>query len=145
MFKNINMKISKIFCICAVLLLFTIAVASAVEISDFKAPNGFDDGIAESMDKDDFSITIEKYDKEFSFSPLKSDSFSNVTIKGKFAHFTDSFHEEVGAMELVKIGKNHQLVKCKYKDTDSSKIPECVKYLEEFNKINNLTAENIGK
>ena len=48
-------------------------------------------------------------------------------------------------MELIKIGKTHQLVKCKYKDTDSSKIPECVKYLEEFNKINNLTAENIGK
>lgn len=139
------MKISKIFCICAVLLVFTVGIASAVEISDFKAPNGFDDGIAESMDKDDFSITIEKYDKELMFSPLKSDSFSNVTIKGKFAEFTDSFHDEVGAMELVKIGKNHQLVKCKYKDTDSSKIPECVKYLEEFNKKNNLTPENMGK
>lgn len=107
--------------------------------------NGVCSKYAESMDKDDFSITIEKYDKEFSFSPLKSDSFSNVTIKGKFGEFTDSFHDEVGAMELIKIGKTHQLVKCKYKDTDSSKISECVKYLEEFNKINNLTQENIGK
>ena len=139
------MKISKIFCICAMLLVFTVGIASAVEISDFKAPNGFDDGIAESMDKDDFSITIEEYDKEFSFSPLKSDSFNNVTVKGNFSEYTDSFHDEVGAMEVIKIGKNHQLVKCKYKGTDSSKIPECVKYLEEFNKINNLTQENIGK
>ena len=127
------------------LLVFTVGIASAVEISDFKAPNGFDDGIAESMDKDDFSITIEEYDKEFSFSPLKSDSFNNVTVKGNFSEYTDSFHDEVGAMEVIKIGKNHQLVKCKYKGTDSSKIPECVKYLEEFNKINNLTQENIGK
>jgi hypothetical protein len=139
------MKISKILCICAVLVIFSIGIASAVDIDDFKPPSGFDDGIAESMDKDDFSITIEEYDKDVSSSPFEGDHFNNVTVKDNIGEYTDSFHDEVGAMELVKIGKTHQIVKCKYKDTDSSKISECVKYLKEFNKKNNLTPENIDE
>jgi len=67
-----------------------------------------------------------------------------VTVNGTIAEFNDTFNDEAGVMELIKIGKTYYVVKCKYaENTDPSKISDCTKYLEEFNKKNDLKPEKI--
>ncbi|MBE6496547.1 MAG: hypothetical protein E7Z78_08910 [Methanobrevibacter thaueri] len=139
------MKTFKIAIIALLLLVLSVAFVSATEISDFNAPKGFDEGFGESMDnEDDFSIVLNDYDKDFDEDLFKGDHFHQVTVKGDLAEFNDTFNDEAGVMELIKIGKTYYVVKCKYaENTDPSKISDCTKYLEEFNKKNDLKPEKI--
>lgn len=132
------MKMYKIFGISLILLMLTVGVASAMDISDFKAPKGFDDGFGEAMEKDNFAISIEDYDKDLHGGALDGDHFHNYTVKGKIAEYNDTFNDQYGVVEIVEIGKETYLVKCIYKGDEKDKTSECTKYLEEFNKINHL-------
>lgn len=138
------MKIFKIALFSLFLICISIAFVSATSIDEFKSPQGFDEGIGESMDYEDFSIVLDDYDSEMDENPFKGDAFHQINIKGKIAEFNDTFNDEVGSMELIKIGKTNYIVKCIYHDTDSSKIKNCTKYLKEFNKVNDLEPEKIN-
>ena len=137
------MRIIKVSILILIALLLSLSFASAVDISEFNPPKGFDEGFGKSMDYDDYSIVIEDYDTDLDKDLFKGDNFNHVTVKGKMAEFNDTFHDEVGAMELIKIGKEHHIVKCKYDGDNASKISDCTKYLKEFNKKNNLNPEKI--
>lgn len=139
------MKAFKILTI-ALLLILSVGMVSAIDISDFHSPKGFDEGFGEIMEFEDYGITIDDYDAELDYNNVfKNDEFHNITIKDNIAQYTDSFHDEVGVMELVKIGKSSYVVKCKYSGTDDTKINDCLKYLKEFNKKNKLEPEKIKK
>lgn len=132
------MKMYKIFGIALILLMLAVGVASAMDISDFKAPKGFDDGFGEAMEKDDFAISVEDYDKDLHGGALDGDHFHKYTVKDKMAEFNDTFNDQYGAAEIVEVGKETYVVKCVYKGDDTGKTAECIKYLEEFNKVNHL-------
>lgn len=132
------MKMFKIFGIALVLLMLTVGIASAMDISDFKNPKGFDEGFGEAMEKDDFAISIEDYDKDLHEGKLDGDHFHQYTVKGKIAEYNDTFNNQYGVAEIVEVGKETYVVKCVYKGDEQDKTPECTKYLEEFTKLNNL-------
>jgi len=115
-------------------------VSAAVDIMDFKSPDGFDAGYGGSMSYNDYSITIEPYEKNMDQDVFESDNFKNVTTNGNFTKFDDEFHEQVGVFEIIQIGKEQYLVKCIYDDRNTSQWGNCLKYLKEFNEKNNLTA-----
>ena len=137
------MKKFKIVITVLTLLFLAVSFVSAVDIDEFKAPRGFDDGIGGSMDKDDFSIKIDSFDKDLNSDEFQGDSFKNVTVKDDVAEFTDDFKDSVYCKELVKIGKNTYTVTCSFNGKDSSKLSECSKYLKDFNKKNNLEPLNL--
>ncbi|WP_458453570.1 hypothetical protein [Methanobrevibacter sp.] len=139
------MKLYKIVLITLLALCLSVTLVSATDISDFNSPKGFDEGFGEVMENDkDFSIVLEDYDKDFDKDKFKGDEFNQITVKKNIAEFNDTFHDEVGAMELIKIGKTYHVVKCKYSgNDDASKIKDCTEYLKEFNKKNNLKPEKI--
>ncbi|WP_458402828.1 hypothetical protein [Methanobrevibacter sp.] len=132
------MKLYKILGIAMILLMLAVGVVSAMDISDFKPPEGFDDGFGAAMEKDDFAISLEDYDKDLHGGALDGDHFHNYNVKGKVAEYNDTFNNEYGVVELVEVGKETYLVKCVYKGDAKDKTSECTKYLEEFNKVNNL-------
>ena len=140
------MKKFKIIGLTLLLLIVATGIVYASEdISNFKSPEGFDDGIAGSMDKDDFSITIDEFDKDLNKDLFNGQGIQGVSINGTFAQYNDTYLNEVGARELIKIGKTDYTVQCKYDGNDNSKVSECIKYLEDFNKKNNLKPLNLTK
>lgn len=143
-YNSDTMRLFKILSIALIVLMFSVGIASAIDISDFHSPKGFDEGFGERMDYEDFSITIEDYDAEFDYKNFfVNDEFHNLTFKGNMVEYVDSFHDSVGTMELIKIGKSNYVVKCNFEGDDTSKISDCTKYLKEFNKKNKLQPEKI--
>ena len=139
------MKKTKIVLLALLLLILTVGAVSAIDIMSFKSPKGFDEGYGGSMTKGKFSISIDDYDSDLNKDLFKGDNIHPVTVKGNFGEFNDTFKEEVGAREIIQIGKENYTIECKYDGKDVSKISECVKYLEEFNKKNDLKPVDLSK
>ena len=140
---GVMMKIYGIADVIRVLIL-SFGMVCAVDLGDFKAPSGFDDGSENSMDRGNFSITMENYDGDSDYKNFfEPTDLNNITVKGKIAEFRDNFHDSVGVMEIIRLGEAEYVVKCTYHDYDPSKIGECVNYIWEFSKINGLPVELI--
>ncbi len=52
-----KMRIIKVSILILTALLLSVSFASAVDISEFNPPKGFDEGFGESMDYDDFPLS----------------------------------------------------------------------------------------
>ena len=137
------MKKFKIVITGLIVLFLAVSFVSAVDIDEFKAPSGFDDGIGGSMDNGDFSIKLDSFDKDLNSDEFKGDSFKKVTVKDDVAEFIDDFKDSVYCKELIKIGKKEYVVTCSFNEKDSSKLSECSKYLQDFNKKNDLKPLNL--
>ena len=139
------MKKTKIVLLALLLLILTVGAVSAIDIMSFKSPKGFDEGYGGSMNKGDFSISIEEFDRDLNKDLFIGDGIHKATVKGNFSEFNDTYKDEVGARELIQIGKTNYTVQCKYDGKDASKISECIKYLEDFNKKNDLKQLDLSK
>lgn len=119
-----------------ILLVFAIGAVSAT-ITDYNAPVGFERN-AVTFSHDDFSMNMESYDSFVDYDDYfkNSDDRKVEMINGTFAKYTDSFKEEVGALELLEIDDDKYVVSCTFDGLDKSKTKDCLKYLEEFNQVN---------
>ena len=140
------MKLYNVLIALMILVMCSVGFVSAIDVSDFNPPKGFDEGFGNSMDYGDFSISVNDYDADLDYSDnFENTPFNNVVIKEDICEIQDSFHDNVGVSEIVKIGKHQYVVKCTYDGNDTSKINECANHLKEFNKKNDLTPLSIKK
>ena len=119
-----------------ILLVSVMGVVSAV-ITDYNAPVGFERNPV-TFSHGDFQMSMDSYSSFVDYdSHFKSGDDRKVEIiNGTFAKYTDSFKDEVGALELLKIGDDQYIVCCSFDGLDKSKTNDCLKYLEEFNEVN---------
>lgn len=138
--KLIKISLAILILICAV------GMVAAVELSDIKAAEGFEDLVEWYYKNDANHINIDIIDEK-KVKPLKSifenDSGVKYTVvPGKLNNtfnYTDGVNEEAGVDELVKInGKEYVIEFFAYND-DNVSIDKIYDAVEEFNKLNNLT------
>ena len=74
-------KMFKKIAILAIFLLLSISVVSAVDLDDFKLPDGFNKDSSNLASDDDFSLSIADYDKDMDYDLLfKDDGEYTVTV-----------------------------------------------------------------
>ena len=124
------------------LILLSVSVVSAVQ---YTAPSDFhQDGGA--FVYGDYEIYATPYDSDDWFNLIlfeNSDGYEVYIGENNIANYTDYNSKHVGVLELVDINGEECIVDCYYDGTDSSKLVECNKYLEEFNKLNNVKPKTI--
>lgn len=120
-----------------ILLTFSISAVSADGITDYNAPVGFERNPV-TFTHGDFEMEMKWY-SDF----IDHDDYFNNTddrkvemINDTYAEYTDSFKENVGALELIKIDGDKYIVDCSFDDLNKNKTKDCLKYLEEFNEVN---------
>ena len=121
-------------------------MVAAVELSDIKAAEGFEDLVEWYYENDANHINIDII-HEKKVKPLKSifenDSGVKYTVvPGKLNNtfnYTDGVNEEVGVDELVKINGKEYVIEFFAYNEDNVSIDKIYDAVEEFNKLNNLT------
>ena len=122
--------------ISVLLLIFSISAVSAVGITDYNAPIGFDRG-AVTFTHDDFEMDMKWYSSFVDHDDyFKNSDDYKVKINGTYAEYSKEMMEKVGALELIEIDGDQYIVDCSFDDMDKSKTKDCQKYLEEFNEVN---------
>lgn len=126
----------RIMFLSLILLVFAIGVVSA-PITDYNAPAGFERNPV-TFSNDDFKMELESYESSADYDDYfkNSEDRKVETINGTYAKYTDSFKEEVGALELLEIDDEQYVVSCTFDGLEKSKTKDCLKYLEEFNEVN---------
>lgn len=126
----------RIMFVSLILLVFAIGVVSAT-ITDYNAPVGFERNPV-TFSHNDFEMNMESYSSFVDYDDyFKNSSDRKVEIiNGTFAKYTDSFKDEVGALELLEIDDDQYIVSCSFDGLEKSKTKDCLKYLEEFNDVN---------
>ena len=138
--KLIKISLAILILICAV------GMVAAVELSDIKAAEGFEDLGEWYYENDANHINIDIIDEK-KVKPLKSifenDSGVKYTVvPGKLNNtfnYTDGVNEEVGVDELVKINGKEYVIEFFAYNEDNVSIDKIYDAVEEFNKLNNLT------
>lgn len=127
----------KIALITVILLSLSISAASAVGITDYNAPIGFERNPV-TFTHGDFEMDLKPYSTFIDYDNyFKTNDDRNVTIINEtYAEYTDSFKEKSGALEIIKIDGDEYLIDCSYDDLDKSKTKTCLKFLKEFNDVN---------
>ena len=127
----------KIALITVILLSLSISAASAVGITDYNAPIGFERNPV-TFTHGDFEMDLKPYSTFIDYDDyFKTNDDRNVTIINEtYAEYTDSFKEKSGALEIIKIDGDEYLIDCSYDDLDKSKTKTCLKFLKEFNDVN---------
>ncbi len=127
----------KIILISLILVAFSISAVSAVGITDYNAPIGFERDPV-TFTHDDFEMDMKTYSAFIDYDDyFKSTEDRDVKmINDTYAQYTDSFKDEVGALEIVKIDGDEYIVICSFDDLDKNKTKDCLKYVEEFNDVN---------
>ena len=146
-------NVIKIMTIAAIVL-FSVGIVSAALNSGLQAPAEFVH--SEYWDKNSFMdiwclpndnntrLDINKYDVETDGILFESDSsveYSVTPMGNNIAMFTDGSGNSGGVMEVVEFNGEKYLVSA-YLASESSpeKAKDCMKYLDEFNKLNNVEA-----
>lgn len=127
----------KIIFVSLILAAFAISSVSAVGITDYNAPIGFERNPV-TFSHDDFEMEMKSYSAFIDYDDYfkNSDDRNVKMINDTYAEYTDSFNEKVGALELLKIDGDEYIVDCSFDDMDKSKTKDCLKYLDEFNDVN---------
>ena len=127
----------KMALITVILLSLSISAASAVGITDYNAPIGFERNPV-TFTHGDFEMDLKPYSTFIDYDDyFKTNDDRNVTIINEtYAEYTDSFKEKSGALEIIKIDGDEYLIDCSYDDLDKSKTKTCLKFLKEFNDVN---------
>ena len=127
----------KISLITVMLLLLSISAVSAVGITDYNAPLGFERNPV-TFTHGDFEMDLKPYSTFIDYDDyFKTNDDRNVTIINEtYAEYTDSFKDKSGALEIIKIDGDEYLIDCSYDELDKSKTQTCLKYLKEFNDVN---------
>ena len=136
----------KIFCISIIFLLFAVGAVSAVGITDYNAPIGFERNPV-TFTHGDFEMDMKFYSTFIDYDDYfkKSDTRDVKMINDTYAEYTDSFKEKVGALELLKIDGEEYIVDCSFDNLDKNKTKDCLKYLEEFNEVNKFKPIKVEK
>ena len=151
---NINgetMKITKIS-LAILILICTIGIVAAAEVSDFKVADGYKDYTAGSYMNDAENIEIDILDEK-DIGDL-DDAFENdsdvkyTVTPGKLNNtfnFTDGVNEGFGVLELVKINDKNYVIEV-WTTSDNKDITLDKQYdtLEEVNKLNNIEPLDIS-
>lgn len=139
------MKLKLMFVSLIFLILFVGAV-SAVGITDYNAPIGFERDPV-TFTKGDFEMEMNTYS-----SFVDHDDYFNTTddrqvkiINDTYAEYFDSVKERSGALEIVKIDDDQYIVDSFFDGDDKGKTNECLKYLQEFNDLNKFKPIKIDK
>lgn len=139
------MKLKKIS-LAILLLICAVGMVAAVEISDIKVADGFQNLGDGNYGNDANNINIDIIDEK-EVKPLKS-IFENdsgvkyTTVAGKINNtfnYTDGVNEQAGIDELVKINDKEYVIEFYAYNDDNVSIDKIYDALEEFNKLNNLT------
>ncbi len=127
----------KISLITVMLLLLSISAVSAVGITDYNAPIGFERNPV-TFTHGDFEMDLKPYSTFIDYDDyFKTNDDRNVKIINEtYAEYTDSFKDKSGALEIIKIDGDEYLIDCSYDELDKSKTQTCLKYLKEFNDVN---------
>jgi len=127
----------KISLITVMLLLLSISAVSAVGITDYNAPIGFERNPV-TFTHGDFEMDLKPYSTFIDYDDyFKTNDDRNVTIINEtYAEYIDSFKDKSGALEIIKIDGDEYLIDCSYDELDKSKTQTCLKYLKEFNDVN---------
>ena len=127
----------KISLITVMLLLLSISAVSAVGITDYNAPIGFERNPV-TFTHGDFEMDLKPYSTFIDYDDyFKTNDDRKVTIINEtYAEYTDSFKDKSGALEIIKIDGDEYLIDCSYDELDKSKTQTCLKYLKEFNDVN---------
>ena len=139
------MKLTKIS-LAILILICAVGMVSAVELSDIKVADGFENLGAGNYANDANNINIDIINEK-DVKPLKS-IFENdtgvkyTTVPGKLNNtfnYTDGVNEQAGIDELVKINDKEYVIEFYAYNDDNVSIDKIYDALEEFNKLNNLT------
>ena len=127
----------KISLITVMLLLLSISAVSAVGITDYNAPIGFERNPV-TFTHGDFEMDLKPYSTFIDYDDyFKTNDDRNVTIINEtYAEYIDSFKDKSGTLEIIKIDGDEYLIDCSYDELDKSKTQTCLKYLKEFNDVN---------
>lgn len=136
----------KLMFVSLIFLIFFVGAVSAVGITDYNAPIGFEREPV-TFTKGDFEMEMNTY-SEF----VDHDDYFNNTddrqvkiINDTYAEYFDSVKERSGALEIIKIEDDQYIVDSFFDGDDKGKSTECLKYLQEFNEINKFKPIKIDK
>ncbi len=122
--------------ILAIFLLLSISVVSAVDLDDFKLPDGFNKDSSNLASDDDFSLSIADYDKDMDYDLLFKDDGEYTVTVGEISKYVDKSVKQTGVLEIVEIDNKQVLIEIY--SIDMSKLDDCYDKLEEFNELNDL-------
>lgn len=140
--EKMNKKIAIIF----IILLFTISVAYASNISKLEAPHDFTGKNGEGKffmpnAYDNPRFIIEEYNQsKYSFKNSSLYSYWPSEEQNIY-HFSNHQKSDMGGIELVEIDGKKYTVSVLYASTiiDKDYLQDSLKYLREFNEKNNVT------
>lgn len=137
---------SKMVFISIIVLVLAVSAVSAVGITDYNAPIGFEREPV-SFTHDDFEMEMNSYSAFVDYDDYfeKNDDREVKIINGTYAEYTDSLKDKVGALELIKVDGDVYIVDCSFDDMNKSKTDDCLKYIEEFNGVNKFKPIKIDK
>ena len=132
--------------ISIIFLVLAVSAVSAVGITDYNAPIGFEREPV-SFTHDDFEMEMNSYSAFVDYDDYfeKNDDREVKIINGTYAEYTDSLKDKVGALELIKVDGDVYIVDCSFDDMNKSKTDDCLKYIEEFNEVNKFKPIKIDK
>ena len=132
--------------ISIIVLVLAVSAVSAVGITDYNAPIGFEREPV-SFTHDDFEMEMNSYSAFVDYDDYfeKNDDREVKIINGTYAEYTDSLKDKVGALELIKVDGDVYIVDCSFDDMNKSKTDDCLKYIEEFNGVNKFKPIKIDK
>lgn len=136
----------KLMFVSLIFLIFFVGAVSAVGITDYNAPIGFERDPV-TFTKGDFEMEMNTYS-----AFVDHDDYFNTTddrqvkiINDTYAEYFDSVKERSGALEIVKIDDDQYIVDSFFDGDDKGKTNECLKYLQEFNDLNKFKPIKIDK
>lgn len=137
---------SKMVFISIIFLVLAVSAVSAVGITDYNAPIGFEREPV-SFTHDDFEMEMNSYSAFVDYDDYfeKNDDREVKIINGTYAEYTDSLKDKVGALELIKVDGDVYIVDCSFDNPDKSKTDDCLKYIKEFNEVNKFKPIKIDK
>ncbi len=132
--------------ISIIFLVLAVSAVSAVGITDYNAPIGFEREPV-SFTHDDFEMEMNSYSAFVDYDDYfeKNDDREVKIINGTYAEYTDSLKDKVGALELIKVDGDVYIVDCSFDDMNKSKTDDCLKYIKEFNEVNKFKPIKIDK
>lgn len=137
-------SIFKILIAASILMMVSVGVAVAVEMSDLQAPSDLNKGSGNYFENDDFELSVNSYDKELDYNTIfKDEGDYSVTVLGDTAEYKDKLVNHVGVLEIVEIDGEDYVVECYFNGSDDSKLSECHDLINEFNTLNNLEPKSI--
>ena len=108
----------------------------AVDINDYKIPNGFKVEDETWVSNGEYGIGIYKYEDSDFEKFFTNTTNTTVFTADNITNFTCD--KGIGCDEIVLIDDEKFLIESYHNTTDSSKLQDCYDNLLEFNELNNL-------